>query len=159
MINTIAFIDDITLYTSSGSVDINAQRLRTAYITLATVFRDLGLEIETSKAEVFHFLALMPHPRTKRRSLDRNPRNVNKPIVTPGPIWRYLGFFFDPYLTFDEHVTRYTNKALSTIAALRMIGNSMDGLPPSERRQVFKACSDVWTTPIVPGKKRGRSEK
>ena len=56
--------------------------------------------------------------------------------------WRYLGFFFDPSLSFSSHIDYYVNKSLSSISALRMIGNAVRGITVPRRVQVFKAC--IW---------------
>ncbi|KZV67103.1 hypothetical protein PENSPDRAFT_545836, partial [Peniophora sp. CONT] len=50
---------------------------------------------------------------------------------------RYLGFFFDTFLSFKPHVTFYANKALSTVRALPMLGNSKRGLPPRTKRLLY----------------------
>ena len=138
-----AFIDDITLFTSSESVATNANKLRLAYRKITSSLQQLGLEIEASKIEAFHFSAMKRSPTNRRLTLNHDQHTLKHPVIFEGPegdisvapknICRYLGFFFDPFLSFDERVMRYTNKALSTAAALRMISNSMDGPPPSER--------------------------
>ncbi|KZV69653.1 hypothetical protein PENSPDRAFT_562408, partial [Peniophora sp. CONT] len=53
------------------------------------------------------------------------------------PVWRYLGFFFDTFLTFKEHVKFYANKALSTVRAMPLLGNSKRGLPPHSKRLIY----------------------
>ncbi|KAF8622194.1 hypothetical protein AX15_007303 [Amanita polypyramis BW_CC] len=63
--------------------------------------------------------------------------------VEPKNIWRYLGFFFDPYLDFNTHIQRYINKAFSALNAMRMLGNSIEGFTPSKRKLAFTAC--VWS--------------
>jgi hypothetical protein len=51
----------------------------------------------------------------------------------PGTTWQYLGFFFDPAITFQEHVKRYTNKALTVVRAMLALGNSVHGLWPKHK--------------------------
>jgi hypothetical protein len=58
----------------------------------------------------------------------------------PGTTWRYLGFFFDCALTFQEHVKCYTNKALTTVRAMLALGNSVHGLQPKHKQMLYCAC-------------------
>jgi hypothetical protein len=51
-----------------------------------------------------------------------------------------LGFWFDRKLTFEEHVRFYTTKALTTVTAMRMLGNSMRGLSPRNKCILYHAC-------------------
>ncbi|KZV76336.1 hypothetical protein PENSPDRAFT_563945, partial [Peniophora sp. CONT] len=53
------------------------------------------------------------------------------------PEWRYLGFYFDTFLTFKAHVTFYANKALSTLRSMPILGNSKRGLPPTAKRTLY----------------------
>lgn len=76
------------------------------------------------------------------------------------PIWRYLGFFFDTFLTFKYHVSFYANKALSTVRALPVLGNSKCGLPPHAKRLIYISNARplmlyghmVWYNPRHPQK-------
>jgi len=94
-----------------------------------------GLVLEHSKSEIFHF---------SRRHNDTNSSldlsQVNGPVLTPKPIWRYLGFFFDRRLTFKEHIRYYSTKAMTIVKAMGMLGNSTRGLIPSQRRNLYRTC-------------------
>lgn len=57
--------------------------------------------------------------------------------VVPARSMRYLGFYLDPKLSFREHVRFYTTRASSTIASLRMLGNSCRGLSPKDKRRLY----------------------
>ena len=54
--------------------------------------------------------------------------------------WRYLGYYFDPYLSYDHHVDFYVNKAYSTLRAMRMLGTSIRGLDVDQRLLVYKGA-------------------
>jgi hypothetical protein len=41
---------------------------------------------------------------------------------------------------FQEHVRFYTTKALTTVMTMRMLGNSMRGLSPRNKRTLYRAC-------------------
>lgn len=60
--------------------------------------------------------------------------------LKPKKFWRYLGFFFDRRLSFQEHVRYYSTKALSTVKAMRVLGNSNWGLSPLHKRLLYRAC-------------------
>ncbi len=60
--------------------------------------------------------------------------------LTPKTYWRYLGFYFDRQLRFHEHVRFYSTKALTSVMAMGMLGNSVRGLQAKERRVLYRAC-------------------
>ncbi|CAA7267374.1 unnamed protein product [Cyclocybe aegerita] len=60
--------------------------------------------------------------------------------LKPKTYWRYLGFYFDHGLTFQEHVRYYATKAFTTMQAMRMLGNSTRGLSPKQRRLLYQSC-------------------
>ena len=47
---------------------------------------------------------------------------VEDPILTPKPIWQYLGFYFNHKLNFYYHF--YATKCLSTLNIMKLLGNS-----------------------------------
>jgi len=65
-------------------------------------------------------------------------------------LWRYvrmkfvtLGFFFDRKLSFWHHCHYchyYTTKSLSTVKAMKLLGNSFRGLPPLHKRLLYRTC-------------------
>ncbi|KXN91866.1 hypothetical protein AN958_11546 [Leucoagaricus sp. SymC.cos] len=60
--------------------------------------------------------------------------------LRPKTFWRYLGFYFDWQLTFWEHVRYYSTKAISTVRAMGMLGNSLRGLTPKQKRLLYRSC-------------------
>jgi len=65
---------------------------------------------------------------------------VEGSIITPKPIWRYLGFFFDQKLNFYYYTHFYTTKCLSTLSAMKMLGNFSWGLLPIQKRLLYRTC-------------------
>jgi hypothetical protein len=61
-------------------------------------------------------------------------------LLMPKLHWRYLGFFFDKTLSFKEHVCFYSTKVFSTVHAMRMLGNSNQGLSSSQKRLLYRLC-------------------
>jgi hypothetical protein len=60
--------------------------------------------------------------------------------LKPKTFWQYLGFYFGRKLTFKKHVQYYTMEALTTVMAMRMLGNSTRGLTPQFQRILYRAC-------------------
>ena len=92
---------------------------------------ELTQALEHDKSEVFHF---------SRKNGDANPPvDLGYALFTgdtplrPNAYWRYLGFFFDRSLTFQEHLRRYSTKALTTVKAMVSLGNSVRGLSPKNK--------------------------
>ncbi|KXN81399.1 hypothetical protein AN958_04763, partial [Leucoagaricus sp. SymC.cos] len=90
------------------------------------------------KSELFHF---------SRRKGDNNlpidlgyaPYTGDTPLC-PKLFWWYLGFYFDRQLTFHEHVWYYSTKAISTVHAMGMLGNSLQGLSPKQKCLLYRSC-------------------
>jgi hypothetical protein len=82
--------------------------------------------LEHNKLEIFHFT------RT-RRDMPPSLALNDDILLMPKLYWRYLGFFFDKTLSFKEHVRFYSTKAFSMVLAMRMLGNSNQGLSPSQK--------------------------
>jgi hypothetical protein len=92
------------------------------------IFTAAGLVMEHDKNELFHFTRAgtgwdRPIDLSFAPFMDETP-------LKPKKFWRYLGFFFDHKLTFQEHVRYYTTKSFTTVMAMRMLGNSAWGLSP-----------------------------
>jgi len=51
-----------------------------------------------------------------------------------------LGFIFDRNLSFHQHISFYSNKALSTIKSMKMLENSTRGLLPYQKQFFYKMC-------------------
>lgn len=117
---------------------MNCVMLKHAYEIIFDLFTKAGLVLEHNKTELFHFT------RARGgfdRALDLGyaPYTGNTPLK-PKTFWRYLGFFFDRKLSFQEHLRFYTTKALTTVMAMGMLGNSTRGLTPRNKRILYRAC-------------------
>ncbi|KAJ2926390.1 hypothetical protein H1R20_g10713, partial [Candolleomyces eurysporus] len=134
----ISYVDDGDIIVQSSEIDMNCVMLQHAYSIVFELFTKLGLALEHDKTELFHFT----RARTGfDRSLDLGyaPYTGDNPLK-PKTYWRYLGFYFDRKLTFQEHVRYYTTKALTTVMAMRMLSNSTRGLSPRNKRILYRAC-------------------
>ena len=100
--------------------------LYNSYRVVTNLMVCFGLVMEYDKSEIFHF---------SRAHNNLNPEldllAIGASTLKPKTYWRYLGFYFDQYLSFKEHVWYYSTKALSTVKAMGMLGNSSRGLLPN----------------------------
>jgi len=103
------FVDDSLLISQEKSYNLSSSFLLCSYNIMSKILSDAGLVMEYSKSKVFHFTrsCYPPNPSI-------NLTSVSGPILTPKPIWQYLGFFFDRKLTFHYHAHFYATKCLST---------------------------------------------
>ena len=69
--------------------------------------------------------------------------NIPTYIIAPSKEWRYLGFYFDPFLSFSSHCRRYAAKALVATNNLKILGHSLGGIDPSLHKYVYQAV--VWS--------------
>ena len=153
----LSYIDDFVLLTASPRLEDNVDRLENDFIRLSRAFNALGVTIEASKTELMHFAAKQPQTGRGRRPLRFNvihsllpnielhPTRRNTPtyIIPPSKEWRYLGFYFDPFLSFSSHCKRYAAKALVSANNLKILGHSLGGVDPALRRHVYQAV--VWS--------------
>ena len=92
--------------------------------------------IEHNKSEVFHF-------SRATKNFDLSPldlRSLEGSILWLKDKWRYLGFIFDRKLLFQYHIHFYSNKALSIIKSMKMLGNSTRRLLPLYKWLLYRMC-------------------
>jgi len=119
---------DGLLISQEKSYSLSSSFLLCSYNIISKTLIDAGLVMEHSKTELFHFTRACHPPNL---SIDLS--SVGGPVISPKPIWRYLGFYFDRRLNFNYHTHFYTTKCLSTLSAMKMLGNSSRGLLPIQK--------------------------
>jgi len=70
--------------------------------------------------------------------LDLSP--LGGPILHPKSSWKYLGFIFDQKLAFHQHIDFYSNKAISTVKCMKLLGNLTQGISPIQKRLLYRCC-------------------
>jgi len=115
----LSFVDDGLLISQEKSYSLSSSFLLCSYNIISKIFLDTSLIIEHSKTELFYFTRARHPP-----NLSINLSFVEGPIISPKPIWWYLGFFFDHKLNFHYHIHFYATKYLSTLSTMKMLGNS-----------------------------------
>jgi len=129
----LSFVDNGLLISQEKSFELSSAFLLCSYNIISKILLDTGLVMEHSKLEVFHFMRSQ-HPPNHPLDLT----SVGGPILTPKPIWRYLGFYFDWKLNFHHHVHFYATKCLSTLNAMRLLGNASRGILPLQKRLLYR---------------------
>ncbi|TFK79483.1 hypothetical protein K466DRAFT_437881, partial [Polyporus arcularius HHB13444] len=88
------------------------------------------------KTEACHFSRKKADPPL---DLGEAPYTGETPLQ-PVPVLRHLGFYLDKRLSFRQHVRFYGSRAASTAQSLLMLGNSIRGMPPLQRRRLYQSC-------------------
>jgi hypothetical protein len=164
------YIDDGMIITSCKRPSPKEAWVHNASVLLV-VFRNIRdnllrilLCLEADKTEAIHFTRRrkykndLPGPSIwlppKRSSRDGT-------LVTSVTTARYLGIYLDTTLFFRAHQKFYFTKAESTLSTLRMLGNSIRGLNPRDKRRLYIAnvlpvisyCAQLWWCPNWKGNK------
>ncbi|KAL1945876.1 hypothetical protein VTO73DRAFT_1878 [Trametes versicolor] len=119
------FVDDGLWSVSRADLDGNVSVLRDEYRRTIAEFDRVGLRVEHEKTEACHF----------------SPPFTGDTPLKPVPVLRHLGFYLDKKMTFRAHVRFYGARAASTAQSLLMLGNSIRGMPPAQRRTLYKSLA------------------
>ena len=107
-----------------------------SYNVMTKLLDKFSLIVEHSKTEVFHFNRLYgffdPLP------LDLS--SIGGPILVPKNSWKYLEFIFDKKLSFYQHINYYSNKAISMVKCMRILGNLSCGIIPTQKHLLYRCC-------------------
>jgi hypothetical protein len=134
----ISYVGNGDIIVQSPNIETNCSMLYHAYVIVYSLFTGLGLALEHNKTELFHF--------TRARTGFDRPLDLGYALYTeetplrPKTYWRYLSFWFNCKLMFEEHVRFYTTKALTMAQAMRMLGNSMRGLSLCNKHILYRTC-------------------
>jgi len=135
-ISIISFVDDGLIISQNKLIDISNSYLFCNYNILTKLLDKFGLIIEYLKTEVFHF--------------NRSHRFINPPpldlstigglTLCPKDSWKYLGFIFNRKLAFYQHIDYYSNKAISIVKCMKLLGNSSQGITPIQKCLLYRCC-------------------
>ena len=133
----LSFVDDGLFISQNKSIHVSNTNLFCSYNIVSNLLTKFGLIMEHGKTELFHF---------SRQWEEFNPPPVNLTLIggtvlCPNESWRYLGFYFNCKLSFRHHINFYSNKAISTIKYMKMLGNSSRGLIPLQKWRLYRCCS------------------
>jgi ribonuclease HI len=157
----LGYVDDGLGVAASGTISENAALLAAAYLIIHPKLIAIGLDTARKKFEAAHF--------TRNRKITST--DLSTPIIlsipdangVPSrltveavPVIRWLGILFDTKLTFKPHVLAMSNRARSTVAGLRLLGNTVRGLKQASARILYKTVvlpvltfgAQVWYTGV-----------
>jgi len=123
-ISIISFVDDGLFISQNKLFDVSNSYLFCSYNVMTNLLDKFGLVVEYLKTEVFHF----SRSHGPFNFLPLNLSSLGELILTSKNSWKYLGFIFDRKLTFYQHVDLYSNRALSSVKCMKMLGNSLCGI-------------------------------
>ena len=133
----ISFVDDGLFVSQSKSILHLNTNLFCSYNVILSILLKYGLIIEHGKTDVFHFTR--SHGTYNPPPLDLTP--IGGPSLLSKETWRYLDFIFDWKLIFRSHLDFYSNKAISTIKCMKLLGNSARGINPFQKRRLYRCCT------------------
>ena len=156
------YVDDGALFACANEWEEVLAILRERYSICEEWLSQSGLCIEPEKTEAIFFQKpwSRKHLEVPSRILLRELSHSTYYVVRPTENIRYLGFFFNKRLKWDNHVTIMCNRARASACAMKLLGNTVRGLSMANWRLVLNAvCLPVlsYGSPLwfVPGKTKG----
>jgi len=125
-VSFLLFVDDGLLISQEKSLEKTNSFLFWSYNIVSLLLDQFGLVIGYGKTEAFRF-------SRSYGTFNLSPLNlsiIGSLILSLKSSWQYLGFIFDRKLFFCQHINYYTNKAISTVKCMKILGNSTHGLLP-----------------------------
>ena len=151
------YVDDGALFACADEWADVDKLLQAWYTVCEDWLRQVGLAIEPDKTELIYFQkpgVAHPLPAPAQLYLP-NPLLNTYYTVKLVEVIRYLGFFIQRKLKWDEHVKIMCNRAMVLAKAMQLLGNTIRGLDMANWRIVLNAvCLPVlsyglqlWFTP------------
>ena len=140
-ISILSFVNNSLFLMQSKSFRISNACLFSSYNITFNLLSKFSFLVKYLKTEVFHFSRshgiFNPPPL--------NLSTIGSPILCSKEIWRHLGFIFDRKLFFCQYINFYTNKAISTVKCMKILGNLTRGLIPHQKHLLYRS----YTLPIA----------
>jgi len=135
-ISIISFVDDGLFISQDKSLEVSNACLFYSYNVMSNLLDKFGLVAEHLKTEIFHFSRM--HGLFNPPPLDFS--SLGGPILSPKNSWKYLSFIFNRKLTFHQHIDFYSNRAISSVKCMKLLGNSSCSISPLQKRLLYKCC-------------------
>ena len=136
LVSIISFVDDGLFIFQDKLLDISNSYLFYSYKVMTNLLDKFGLIVEHSKTEVFHFYRL----HSPFNPFPLNLLLLDGQILSPKNSWKYLGFIFNRKLTFHHYVNFYSNRALSLVKCMKLLGNSLRSITPLQEHLLYRYC-------------------
>ena len=158
-----ALVDDYGFLACSHDLNTNIFTLRKTLDTAINILTWIGMKVDPDKCDLMHF--------TWRKGSNALGHNENPSLVTqlygekitiPAPTSiHWLGFHLDHKLSFTHHVNTLSMKGNAIVSGLRVLGNTISGISPSNLRLLYKTViipaitygAPLWYNPDHPNKK------
>ena len=132
----LSFINNSLLVARNKSISFSNSLLFCSYNIVSDLLLKFSLLVEHLKTKVFYFSR--SHGQFNLSPLNLSP--LGSPILYPKESWRYLGFIFDRKLSFWQHINFYSNRAISMVKCMKILGNSVRGLNPHQKQLLYRSC-------------------
>jgi len=147
------YVDDFGFLACSPDLDTSTYLVKKTLERADDTLRRIGMSIDPDKCDLMHFSWRKDdsqHNPTLKSSLRGVPIHI-----TPPKSIRWLGFHLDRKLSFKHHVTMLAKKGNATVQGLRVLGNTIEGIGPSNLRLLYKTVvipaitygSQLWFRP------------
>ena len=134
-ISFLLFVDDSLLVAQSKSLQLSNFCLFFSYNVALILLLDFGLLVKHSKTEIFYFSRSIG--LFNPFSLDLS--SLGGPTLCSKETWKYLGFIFNRKL-FHQHINFYSNKSISIVKYMKILGNLVWGLNPHQKWLLYRSC-------------------
>ena len=134
-ISFLLFVNDGVLVAQSKSFQLSNSCLFCSYNVVLILLLDFGLLVKHSKTEIFHFSRLIG--LFNPSSLDL--LSLGGPTLHSKETWKYLGFIFNRKLSFYQHINFYSNKSISIVKYIKILGNSVWGLNSHQKQLLYRS--------------------
>ena len=135
LVSIIFFVDNGLFISQSKLFNISNCHLFCSYNVLTKLLKKFELIVEHSKTEVFYFNRSQGVLNPSH--LDLSP--LGGSILQPNNILKYLGFIFNRKLSFYQYVNFYSNKAMSTVKCMKILGHSNYSINLLQKH-LYKTC-------------------
>ena len=135
-ISIISFVDDGLFISQNKLLDISNSHLFCSYNVMTKLLDKFDLIVKHSKTEVFHFNRL--HSFFNPPLLDLLP--IEGSVLTPKSLWKYLGCIFNKKVSFYQYIDYYSNRAISIVKCMKILGNSLHGIIPTQKCLLYRCC-------------------
>ena len=151
-----AYVDDHGLHAISHDLETNVYLLKKALETLVETFTATGMSIDPDKCDLMHF-SWRQHETNPPLRTTLYGKDIT---ITPPASIHWLGFHLDRKLSFRHHVSLLAKKGKAIVSGLKVLGNTVAGISPSNLRLLYKTVvipaitygSQLWFDPKKPNK-------
>src|SRR5579872_1173883 len=132
----LSYIDDFAFLVILETPKSAHEAVKDVLATAADLLEKGGQSLDLAKTDLIHFTGRC---QSQEDSLTLKLYGKSH-VVTPSKVVRWLGVFFDKNLRFNQHVGIMINRAKVTLMGIRLLSNTVRGLPPKHTRILVKTC-------------------